>query len=189
PNVYFVLDGSGSMHDEFEGTRVSKLLTAKLAIRDVLREIGHRINYGAAVFPDIAAGEGCAAGVEVFPTTEGDAALCEEVGDGPVLERFLDRVGFREASGGTTVAATLFGLAPTFLGLSPRPSLILITDGAPNCNPDLSCASSDCIPNLEQERLGDLVCGEAIDCCDPAILPEAGRNCIDDSRSEAVLAE
>src|SRR5690606_27047466 len=89
----------------------------------------------------------------------------------------------------TTVAATLFGLAPTFLGLSPRPSLILITDGAPNCNPDLSCASSDCIPNLEQERLGDLVCGEAIDCCDPAILPEAGRNCIDDSRSETALTE
>src|SRR5690606_20450194 len=57
PVVYFVLDASGSMGDKFEDTGRSKLLSAKFAIRDLLLAIGHRISYGAAVFPDDKSGE------------------------------------------------------------------------------------------------------------------------------------
>ncbi|HEU5073572.1 MAG TPA: vWA domain-containing protein [Polyangiaceae bacterium] len=191
PSVYFVLDGSGSMRDPFERSTTSKLLSAKYALRDLLIEIGHRIRYGAAVFPDDSAGSDvCALGTQVFPVTEGDLPLCAEDEYGPVLARFLDSIGFRQAEGGSPIAATIAALKPTLLALRPRPALVLITDGAPNCNPRARCGPDACIPNLERQSFNGEVCGEDLDCCDPALLgPGAEANCIDDSQSERVLED
>lgn len=191
PNVYFVLDGSGSMQQVFEGSSDSKLLHAKFAIRDLLSEIGHRIRYGAAVFPDNGKDDDvCAAGDQVFPTTEGDSPLCTTDKYGPVLLRFLDSIGFREAEGGSPISATLATLAPTLTSLGPHTSVVLITDGAPNCNPSAVCDASGCIPNIERQLIGGQVCGEDVDCCDRAVLgPEARANCIDDDASQRVVAD
>jgi len=191
PSVYFVLDGSGSMRESFEGTNTSKLLSAKYALKDLLVQIGHRIRYGAAVFPDDAAGsDSCAVGTQVFPVTEGDLPLCPEDEYGPVLGRFLDSIGFRQAEGGTSISSTLEALKPTFLALRPRPALILITDGAPNCNPSALCDAAACIPNLEGQAFDGGICGQDGDCCDPALFgPNAHANCIDDSASESVIEE
>lgn len=189
PSVYFVLDGSGSMRERFEGA--SKLLSAKYALRDLLVEIGHRIRYGAAVFPDDAKGSGaCAPGTQVFPVTEGDSPLCAGSEYGPVLERFLDSIGFRQAEGGSPISSTLDALTPTLLALRPRPAVVLITDGAPNCNPRARCGADACIPNLEGQAFAGDVCGKDLDCCDPALLgPGAEGNCIDDRQSERVVEE
>ncbi|HEY6725794.1 MAG TPA: vWA domain-containing protein [Polyangiaceae bacterium] len=191
PSVYFVLDGSGSMREAFEGTGSSKLLSAKYALRDLLIEIGHRIRYGAAVFPDDSAGSNaCAVGTQVFPVTEGDLPLCAEDEYGPVLGRFLDSIGFRQAEGGSPISSTLGALTPTLLALRPRPAVILITDGAPNCNPSARCDADACIPNLERQSFDGGVCGEDLDCCDPELLgPGAEGNCIDDNQSERVVQE
>lgn len=189
PNVYFVLDGSGSMQDNFAGE--SKLLRAKFSIRDVLLEVGHRIRYGAAVFPDTG-NSVCALGTQVFPTTEGDPQYCHTGGNdyGPVLRRFLDSIGFRNAEGGTPTAESLAALAPTLRTLDAPTSVVLITDGAPNCNPGARCDLDTCIPNLERAQFGDRVCGVDVDCCDTAVVgPEARRNCVDTERSQAVLRE
>jgi hypothetical protein len=179
------------MREAFEGTGTSKLLSAKYALRDLLVEIGHRIRYGAAVFPDDSAGSDvCAVGTQVFPLTEGDLPLCAEDEYGPVLGRFLDSIGFRQAEGGSPISSTLGALTPTLLALRPRPAVVLITDGAPNCNPSARCDADACIPNLEAQSYNGGVCGEDLDCCDPALLgPGAEGNCIDDSQSEQVAEE
>lgn len=191
PSVYFVLDGSGSMREPFERSGASKLLAAKYALRDLLVEIGHRIRYGAAVFPDDSAGSNvCASGTQVFQVTEGDLPEC--VGDdyGPVLGRFLDSIGFRQAEGGSPISSTLAALTPTLLALRPRPAVVLITDGAPNCNPNARCNAGACIPNIEGQSFNGDICGEDLDCCDPALLgPGAEGNCIDDDQSERVVEE
>ena len=189
PVVYFVLDGSGSMRDEFEETSRSKLLTAKFAIRDLLLEIGHRIRYGASVFPDAESGESCAFGNQVFPATEGDSLFCHAGETGPVLRRFLDSISFREAEGGTPIAETLARLAPTLGALGERVSVVLITDGAPNCNLTTRCDPEACIANLEQHLLGELVCGRDLDCCDPTQVRNAALNCIDSEQTTRVVAD
>lgn len=189
PNVYFVLDGSGSMQEDFAGE--SKLLRAKFAIRDVLLEVGHRIRYGAAVFPDTGSSV-CAVGTQVFPTTEGDPLHCHSGGNdhGPVLRRFLDSIGFRNAEGGTPTAESLAALAPTLRTLEAPSSVVLITDGAPNCNPGARCEADTCIPNLEHQEFGDRVCGVEVDCCDTTIVgPEARRNCVDSEQSQATVRD
>ena len=190
PTVHFVLDGSGSMLEPFEGSHRSKLLSAKYALRDLLAEIGHRLRYGATVFPDDASdSDACAIGTQVFPVTEGDAPLCADEEYGPVLSRFLSSIGYREAEGGSPISASLAALMPSLLTVEPRASVVLITDGAPNCNPDAGCDADSCIPNLERQALGGYVCGVDLDCCDPAVVgPDASSNCIDDAESERVIA-
>jgi hypothetical protein len=189
PVGYFVLDGSGSMRDVFEDTSRSKLLSAKLAIRDLLFEIGHRVRYGAAVFPDTKSGESCALGTQVFPATEGDSLFCHAGKTGPVLRRLLDSISFRDAEGGTPIAETLARLAPTLSTLGTRVSVVLITDGAPNCNLGASCSPEACIANVEQHLLGELVCGRDLDCCDPTQVKNASLNCIDSEQTIRVVAD
>ena len=50
PNLYFIIDASGSMADPFDGTQ-NKYDAAVAAIVGVLELIGHRVSYGAARFP------------------------------------------------------------------------------------------------------------------------------------------
>jgi len=99
-------------------------------------------------------------------------------------------VRFRKAEGGSPISASLTALMPTLLTAEPRASVLLITDGAPNCNPDAGCDADSCIPNLERQALDGAVCGVDVDCCDPTVLgPDAPRNCIDDMESERVIAK
>ncbi len=189
PVVYFVLDASGSMGDKFEDAGRSKLLSAKFAIRDLLLAIGHRISYGAAVFPDDKSGEACALGRQVFPATEGDSLFCQSGDTGPVLRRLLDSISLRQAEGGTPIAETLARLSPTLSALGTRVSVVLITDGAPNCNLGVSCSPEACIANLEQHLVGEWVCGRDLDCCDPDQVKNATLNCIDSKQTSSVISD
>ena len=51
PNLYFVVDRSGSMSDPLPGSRYSKYENARIAISVMLRAVGHRVRYAAAVYP------------------------------------------------------------------------------------------------------------------------------------------
>jgi hypothetical protein len=68
--------------------------------------------------------------------------------------------------------------------------VVLVTDGAPNCNADLSCSASGCIPNIEGLTAGGLDCREAVNCCAPTPEnPRANLSCVDDQASlDAVTA-
>ena len=72
PNLYFVVDRSGSMGDLLPGSPYSKYENARIAISVMLRAVGHRVRYGAAVFPAFFNEQGCAPGQEIFATVAGD---------------------------------------------------------------------------------------------------------------------
>jgi hypothetical protein len=181
PTLYFVLDRSGSMNEAFGASDTSKYETARAALRDVLLAIGHRVRYGAAVFPAIASSDGCTPGNQVFPTALGDSPTYAESGrSGPVLSDFLRRLGFAQGDGGTPTAATLAALTPTLVELGPRTHVVLATDGAPNCNADAECDAEACTLNIEGLALANAACSGERNCCDPELEGEGvQRYCVD----------
>jgi hypothetical protein len=194
PNLYFAIDGSGSMTESIPlgesnyaiGTAPSHRYSALVrAIQSLLARIGHRVNYGATLFPS---GEvGCDAGEEIHTLGPGDDVSFAVSGEiGPVLRTFMFNVQRRTPSGGTPVAQALTQLLPRLRGATSETVVMLVTDGGPNCNPQGSCGPESCIPNIERQRLTpDLVCDDRINCCDASAFgPE---NCLDAAASvEAV---
>jgi hypothetical protein len=192
PNLYFVVDRSGSMADPLPGSTYSKYENARIAISVMLRAVGHRVKYGASVFPAFANPDGCASGMQVFPTEAGDPpTYAASAKNGPVLQDLLDRLGSTAPSGGTPTAATLKDLEPTIFGLAGKKTyVVLMTDGAPNCNAALSCDPDQCIPNIEHESIGSTKCEAPLNCCDARQVGEAGIGyCVDADATAAAVAE
>jgi hypothetical protein len=189
PNLYFVLDRSGSMQELLPDTKQTKFYAARYAIAKVLQAVGHRVRYGGAVFP-MPGGSvaGCAPGAEIFATRDGDPPSGS--GEyGPVLYSFLIALAKYAPDGGTPTAATLSGLRPILAALPGKTVAVLATDGAPNCNATASCNSSECQLTIEGGQLGGASCTESFNCCDPTLVPGGQLYCVDDDASEAAVAE
>ncbi len=191
PNLYFVLDASGSMAETLDGSSSSRLTAAKSAITDVLHELGHRIRYGLAAYPGFGA-DSCAAGAEIFETKEGDPVQCvNKRRAGPVLSSFAAKLAAIEPGGGTSIAATLEEITPIVSALEGETFVVLVTDGAPNCNDNAACGVNDCMLNIEGLRFNDIICDDSFNCCDPDLVGDAraGSNCVDRSGTlDAVTA-
>jgi hypothetical protein len=187
PNLYFVVDRSGSMQDPLPGSPYSKYENARIAISVMLRAVGHRVRYGAGVYPALLNQDGCAPGMQIFPTTAGDPPSYAARGEnGPILTNLLNRLGNVPPSGGTPTAATLRELEPTVEGLEGKKTyVVLMTDGAPNCNLDLRCGIDGCIPNIEGLNVGGTQCDATVNCCSPKI---GAGDCVDSDDSEAAVA-
>lgn len=185
PNVYFIMDRSGSM-DAPVG-RYDRYTTARLAIAEVLRAIGHRIAYGAAVLPAFRNPDYCATGKQIFAVTQGDPLGEDRTQNGPTLRSFLSLLGSYGPSGNTPVAATLVELTPTLLALPGRTVAILATDGGPNCNPDARCGAERCILNIERSYVGGEPCAGSINCCDPELVRDGPRLCVDEQATVGAL--
>jgi hypothetical protein len=192
PLLYFVLDGSGSMSELIDAAGTTTKYTAALAaVGSVLQTIGHRVRYGAVVYPGVDGGaDSCLPGREVFAPTLGDAlATVPEGGRGPILRKFLTRLSAFTPGGSTPTSTTLAAILPRTAVLGDHISIVLLTDGAPNCNEEATCPSATCIPDIEHLRFEDKVCGAQLSCCDPTLLgPGAGANCIDGDATEAAVA-
>ena len=191
PNISFIVDHSASMGDEFAHTRLSKYENARLALSRVLKAVGHRINYGAAIFPGLDGVTGCEAGTELIKVAPGDAPRYAREGKtGPRLKDLLGRLSIAGVDGGTPVAPTLTKMLDVLGKLEGNTYVVLITDGAPNCNEELSCDASACIPNIEGLTVGGLDCTAPYNCCEPSPSdPEANRSCVDEDASlQAVRA-
>lgn len=188
PNLYFVLDRSGSMAGRDLGNTLTKYENARVALAEVLRSIGHRVRVGAAVFPR--QNGTCSTGEEVFPTTDGDPASFAAQGeDGPVLTGLLSTLAALSPNGGTPTSSTLDSLRDPLVNLEGRTFVVLMTDGAPNCNPLQSCPIERCQPNIEKVNIGAIACDDQTNCCDPTLLQNAQLNCVDDQPSiDAVSA-
>lgn len=188
PNLYFIVDRSGSMSDPLSGSPYSKYQNAGIAISVMLRAVGHRVRYAAGVYPAFLNQDGCAPGLSIFPLTAGDSPRYAAMGEnGPVLSELLLRLGNNAPSGGTPTAATLRELEPTILGLGGKKTyVVLITDGAPNCNLALRCGVDMCIPNIEHLSTSGIVCDDSFNCCSPKV---GAGDCVDADASEAAVAE
>jgi hypothetical protein len=178
PNIYFVLDTSGSM-----GTQVGASTRYRLvqnAAIELVKNIGGLINVGAALFPFAGLGsDGCHAGGEVLPVTPGD---------------MLDISTFAklttiQPNGGTPTAATLEALYPTLTKLPGRTIVVLATDGGPNCNAAASCGAEDCMDNIESACGPDGCCKPTGPSCCTAASGQGTLNCIDRKASIDAVAK
>lgn len=202
-NLYFVVDRSGSMTDPLPGSSLSKFESAHRAISNLLRVVGHRVNYGATVFParvdpDPFTGQlsdqaYCRSGEEIWSTQPGDPSTFVAAGRiGPKLTSFAAELRNAGTSGGTPTASTLAALVPALSQLPGTTYVILATDGEPNCNASARCGSENCYFNylLRQNPtsipvVNGVVCSANVNCCDPAVLPDGPLSCVDGANSVA----
>lgn len=186
PNLYFAIDASGSMTDAIPrgeagyavgSVPVNRYAALSRALQSLLLRVGHRVNYGATLFPsgDVT----CDAGKEVHALGPGDDVSFAVSGEpGPVLRSFMFNVTRRTPRGGTPVALALSALAQGLSGAGPDTYLFLLTDGGPNCNPRALCGADTCIPNIERVQVSDgLVCSDDVNCCDDGLF--GSDNCLD----------
>lgn len=190
PNISFIIDHSASMGDVLDGSGLTKYENARIALSHVLKAIGHRVNYGAAIFPGLSGRTGCEAGVELVEVGPGDPPSYARAGtSGPILKDLLKRLQIAKTSGGTPVAATLTAMKPILTGLTGATYVVLVTDGAPNCNADLQCDASGCIPNIEGLTAGGMDCTPSVNCCAPSPnYPDANLSCVDAPASLAAVS-
>jgi hypothetical protein len=171
PNLYFLLDRSGSMTESMPGLVLQdRFDAARIAIELVLRDVGHRVNFGASVFP--ADPSGCGPGHEVRATAPGDPvsyAVANE--NGPQLKSLAFDLLRITPSGVTPTAAALTDLHGKLTELPGKTHLFLLTDGAPNCNLDLECDIDQCTANIEQAYYSERDrCDESVNCCSDDIF-------------------
>jgi hypothetical protein len=169
PNLYFVLDRSGSMN------ALNKWGDVQLVLGQLMTSLGPRARVGAAVFPDPTLGN-CAPGVEVFPPHLGDAPAGTA---GPAQGALMAALRPILAAGGTPTAATLASLLPGLRALPGKTYVILATDGGPNCNPAAVCGGTECTTNLDN-AIGCPTSGTP-NCCVPSM--SGGGGCLDAQRT------
>jgi hypothetical protein len=164
PNLYFVLDRSGSMNEDNKWATIVNVITT------VVLELGPRVNVGVAVFPNPAAGpDTCATGDAIVPLSRGDVPSREL---GPTASAIFNTLGRVGAQGGTPTAATLTGLMPLFKTFPGKTYVVLATDGGPNCNPNAMCGAAQCQLDIEATP----GCATNTNCC---AGPGGGLNCLD----------
>lgn len=165
PNMYFVLDRSGSMAENNKWSQV------RVVVGRIMRVLGPRANFGAMIYPG-AQSEACAAGVEIMPTRPGDPP--SSTVDGPTTRTLLDRTNV-PPTGGTPTSASLSAVIPIVQKLPGKTFVILATDGAPNCNSLATCGYDLCMPNIE--NIQGCPKEGPFNCCAP---PDGFReNCLD----------
>lgn len=185
PNLYFLVDRSGSMEATMEGGRRTKYDTARKVLGTLLQVIGHRVRYGATVFP--AETDECGPGFDVFPPTVGNLPSCTGELD-TVLIDFLNMFGAFAPGGSTPTSAALTELTPTLEALEGDTYLVLVTDGAPNCNLDARCDADECSLNIESARVGGRSCSPDYNCCDEDLVgPNGPGYCVDSDASVRAL--
>jgi hypothetical protein len=173
-NLYLVIDHSGSMNDamllESQTTNQSKYDAILESLHNVLFAVGHRVNYGTALFPGFSNHEDCDVGEEIDSVKAGDSVTYARNGlDGPHLKNLMAILEVNRPKGGTPTSATLTQLVPSLLALKGETSVILTTDGAPNCNADAECTAATCIANIEgAPQLSGLKCDNSVNCCAPS---------------------
>lgn len=192
PVLYFVIDRSGSMGEAFDSFGTTKYAASLTAIGRLLDAVGSRVRYGAAIYPATDIDSSCEAGFQMFPPTLGDAlADIPAGGRGPILLELMRRLSAYLPGGATPTSATLNALRShiaEYAAGGDTTQVVLVTDGAPNCNFDVTCDSSSCIPDIEAAitQQGS-VCGRGRSCCDRSLGANAGGNCIDGDASEQAV--
>lgn len=172
PNLYFVLDRSGSMADD------SKWTTVRIVVADVMVNLGPRANFGVVIFPNPNSDQ-CAPGLEVLSTRPGDSPAGTQ---GPTTTAML-KLTSGQPGGGTPTAATLQDAIPTLTALKGRTFVILATDGGPNCDAAAICDSTLCIDNIES--VPGCPPNGAPNCCDPSIYGPL--DCLDEQPTIAAV--
>ena len=129
PTVMIVLDGSGSMWGNIEGSRINKLSLVRDGIRRGLGKIGPETRVGLTGFGHR---RGDCGDVEVMlPAEKLDA------------ERIMAPLGPYNPKGRGPLTTALREAAKSLAGQQGRRSLVLINDDADNCQQDACAAAAE----------------------------------------------
>ena len=129
--VMIVLDRSGSMYDT-EIEMVDRWTPSVMAIDSVTTALEDRLSFGLLLFPG---DRECATGrVEVTPGVRQAAAIRTALSGDPSSV----------TGGGTPTAASLDAARAALTSVPGRRSVLLVTDGGPNCNSALDGFSCRC---------------------------------------------
>jgi hypothetical protein len=181
PALYFVFDRSGSMAAQTpQGTAYDVVRDAAV---DLVRRLGALVSVGAAVFPDAETDiEACNPGKQVMEVTKGTPSNPDTGIDGYTTKTFA-QLTKGDPFGGTSTSATLHGLVDNLAAIESQALVLLLTDGAPNCNPDASCDAAQCMTNI------DGLCPEdAGNCCAPNGI-DGPAQCVDEPATVAAIEE
>ena len=154
PNIYFLLDRSGSMSVD------DKWTTVRTVVSNTIRALGPRVNVGATVFPGFSQAA-CDGPTEVMSLRPGDPP---GTANGPNVQTLL-KATTTPPYGGTPTAAALTYVRQKLAGAQGKTYVVLATDGGPNCNSNESCGAALCQPNIEAQP-GCPVNGTP-NCCTP----------------------
>lgn len=178
PNVYFVLDASGSMATPDGPGGATRYSAVRGATGSLVRKLGTLVNVGAALFP-LGADDVCHVGGQVLALTPGSPPNGNG-SDGATTAAFLAATQ-HAPTGGTPTAATLEALYDGLVGLGGTTIVLLATDGGPNCNAKATCDKEHCIANLEDQ------CAPASSNCCSAQGPNGPAMCLDDAATVAAI--
>ncbi len=173
PNMYFLLDRSGSMQEN------NKWGAVRLVVAQILRGLGPRANFGATVFPGFDSDQ-CSMPKEVLPISPGDPPGAQ---DGPTTRRLLTASNVAP-SGGTPTAQALRAALQSLQGAKGKTFVILATDGGPNCNSNEACGVDLCQPNIENAP--GCPPGGSPNCCSPPV--GVYESCLDSAATQSAVA-
>jgi hypothetical protein len=175
PNIYYVLDRSGSMsHD-------NKWTNARDAVTSLTKSLGSHANFGAAIFPT--GDDTCGPGVEVMSVRPGDPiAPNDPNAKTPTADALFESM-LIPPQGGTPTAATLQYVLGRVQPLKSKTYVVLVTDGAPNCNAAATCTADLCSDNIAM--VSGCPAGGPPNCC----APPNGANCIDSDLSAKAVSD
>jgi hypothetical protein len=180
-NLLLVFDQSGSMLDtNSDGVDRWTLLTEATA--STLDSVSDKMSLGLELYPH-------RMGDPIPSSCAEEGSCCEvpEAGDAIVVPiapgteagpDILDTLSAATPAGGTPTAAALQLALDYFTSgdgkdLSGDRAILLVTDGGPMCNTDLTCQADTCTVNID----GD--CPDVVDnCCDASF--EASHLCLDE---------
>lgn len=188
-NVLFVLDKSASMNATPDGYTKTKWAVLVDSFMVALQQSAPQVRYGMLLYPN--AREAASLSCEV---AAGESAV--NIGVGPAADcvpRINSLLASTIPSGGTPTAAALRSVLDYYTvgagtALEGTKHVVLITDGGPNCNAELTCDFAQCTANVD--RTGS--CGMAVaNCCDPtgaaAGRPSPTLLCLDDASTLAAI--
>ena len=159
-NLLLVLDRSASMDDHPAGyAPVNKYGALGIALFQSLSEVQGVLRAGLEIFPTSAGADdpipSACGPVERCCEMPGDTELNVPIGDGTsTIPRIFDAWDAGGPVGGTPTGVALARAHEYFrtgagATLEGDRYVLLVTDGAPNCNAELSCDADTCIQNLE----------------------------------------
>ncbi|MFO0616863.1 MAG: vWA domain-containing protein [Polyangiaceae bacterium] len=151
PALMFVVDASGSMDDALEGAGVSRWDAMRSAFAATLPPVDTSMELGLMVYPSNGGEKNCAAGHPAITPGLGHVGT------------ILDALDDRKPRGATPTAAALDAAATALeahRAAAGARTLVLATDGGPNCNTDLDPKTCECVPAP--------VCKESVLCLDDA---------------------
>ncbi len=188
-NLLLVLDTSGSMNNPAEPSdTLSKWQVLASALSATLSAAPGNLRLGLEMFPYDPSGP--IDPMSVNPDvccqmpTGATAIAVEPSPDNSSFQSILDKIGSVVPAGGSPMAEALLRAYAYFTtgngqDLSGPKWVLLVTDGAADCNFGLTCSATSCTQNL------DFNCGSgATNCCDAA-----GYLCLDDTSVISAIAQ